>query len=221
MVAVKDRMDESLIDWPAILGLELRQLLAPLLKGRRTLAGPHHRVQREPRNHVRMALGEYRRAQRARGYPVDQEWPLATQFLDIKRCGVAIVRALRDRSVVVAVFGGTAIAFHIDAPAVISTAREMIHRRAFGPSRHLQTACRLRRHCPAVHEEDGADRLGRITGVFFKQEQLHIAVLCRPVILALDRGGRFAHFVHHVSIRQLMGGMWLALMTFAHLATWP
>jgi hypothetical protein len=48
-----------------------------------------------------------------------------------------------------------------------------------------------------VHEQDGADRLGRIAIALVEHEQLGGAVvLGGPVILALERGGRLGHFIH-------------------------
>ncbi len=63
MVALEDRAHELAVDRPAILGAELGQPLAALGERNRTLAGPHHGVEREPGDHARMALREQRRPQ--------------------------------------------------------------------------------------------------------------------------------------------------------------
>ena len=55
------------------LRLEFGQLLAPLLERRRAFAGPHHGVEREPRDHLRVPLGEHRGAQRAGRNAVNEE----------------------------------------------------------------------------------------------------------------------------------------------------
>ena len=107
---------------------ELGELLAPLLERRRAFAGPDHGIERQPRHHLRMPLGEHRRAQRARGNSVNQKGAFAAQFLDVQGGRVAIIGALGYRRIVVAVFGGAAIALHVDTPAVVSAAGEVIHR---------------------------------------------------------------------------------------------
>ena len=71
MVALEDRAHEFAVDRPPVLGAELGQPLAALGERRGALAGPHHGVEREPRDHVRVALREQGRAQRARRNPVD------------------------------------------------------------------------------------------------------------------------------------------------------
>jgi hypothetical protein len=56
MVAVEDREYEIAADRPAVLGLKFRQLLLALGKRRGAFAGPHHRIQREARDELRMTL---------------------------------------------------------------------------------------------------------------------------------------------------------------------
>ncbi len=153
----------SKIEWMKALSIGRRFLawnsgsfLLPLGERRRAFAGPHHGVEREPADQIGMALREQRRAQRARRDAVDQQRPLAAQLLDIARGGEAIVGALRDRRVVVAVLGGAAVALHVDAPAVEAAAREQIHHRGIRPARHLQVEGRLRGHRRAVDEQDRA-----------------------------------------------------------------
>src|SRR6185312_11528031 len=77
-----------------------------------------------------------------------------------------------------------------------------------------------------MDKQDRADSLRGIARIFLIEKQLHAAIFGSPVLLALDRCCGADHFVHHSPIldgtsrpRQLMGGIWLALMTFAHLAT--
>src|SRR5262245_43850576 len=77
MVALEDRAHELAVDRAPVLGAELGQTLAALGQRGRAFAGPHHGVEREPRDHLRMALREQRRAQRARRNPVHQERTLA------------------------------------------------------------------------------------------------------------------------------------------------
>ena len=73
MVALEDRAHEFAVDRTPVLGAELGQPLAALRKRRGAFAGPHHGVEREPRDHVRVALREQRRAQCAGRNPVDQK----------------------------------------------------------------------------------------------------------------------------------------------------
>ena len=89
---------------------------------RRAFTGPDHGVERKPADQLGMALREQCGAQRARRNAVDQERLLAAQLLDIGRGRKAIVGALRNRRVVVAVLGRAAVAFHVDAPGVEAAA---------------------------------------------------------------------------------------------------
>src|SRR5262245_25503998 len=79
-----------------------------------------------------------------------------------------------------------------------------------------------------MDKQDRADGLCGIARILLKQKQLHATIFGSPVLLTLYRCCGADHFVHHSPIlgwgacrRQLMGGIWLALMTFAHLATCP
>src|SRR5262245_22521213 len=127
MVAIEYRMDESLVDRPAVFGGELGELFSSLLECRRAFAGPHHGIEREPCDHFGMPFGKHRGAQRARRYSVNKERTFCAQGLDIEGSRVTVVRALLDWCVVVAILGRAAIAFHVDAPAVVAAAREVIH----------------------------------------------------------------------------------------------
>jgi hypothetical protein len=51
-------MNEPLVDRPPVLGLEFGKFLFTLGKRRRALAGPHHGVEREPGDELRMLLRE-------------------------------------------------------------------------------------------------------------------------------------------------------------------
>src|SRR5262245_6593638 len=127
MVAIEYRMDESLVDRPAVPGGELRELFASLLERRRTFAGPDHGVERKPCDHFGMPFGKHRGAQRARRYSINKERPFSAQLLDVEGSRITVVRALRDWCIVVAILGRAPIAFHVDAPAVVAAAREVIH----------------------------------------------------------------------------------------------
>src|SRR4029079_18828872 len=79
-----------------------------------------------------------------------------------------------------------------------------------------------------MDKKDRADSLRGIARIFLIEKQLHAAIFGSPVLLALDRCCGVDHFVHHAPLldgttrpRQLMGGIGLAFMTFAHLATCP
>src|SRR4029453_10114510 len=93
MVAIEYRMDESLIDRPAIFGSEFRELFASLLERRRAFAGPDHGVERKSRDHSRMPFGKHRGAQRARRYSVNKERALSAQLLDIEGSRITVFRA--------------------------------------------------------------------------------------------------------------------------------
>src|SRR5262245_48916075 len=103
MIAVEHRTDKRLVDRSPVCGFELSELLAPLLKRWRAFTGPDHGVECKSRHHLRVTLGKHRRAQRARGDSVDQKRALSTQFLDVEGGRVAVISALRNRRIVIAV----------------------------------------------------------------------------------------------------------------------
>src|SRR5262249_44861027 len=105
MVAIEYRMDESLVDRPTVFGGELRELFTSLLEGRRAFAGPHHYIERKPRDHFGMPLSKHCGPKGARRYSVNKERTLSAQLLDIEGSRMTVVRALRDWCVVVAILG--------------------------------------------------------------------------------------------------------------------
>src|SRR5258705_7322331 len=62
MIAIKNAAQKIAVDRPPVYFQELRQFLAPLFERRAAFAGPHEGVEREPRDALRMALREHRRA---------------------------------------------------------------------------------------------------------------------------------------------------------------
>src|SRR5205823_13747940 len=73
VVALEDRIDEGAVDRTALACEEFGQLLAPLFERGRSRAGPHERIEREPRDALRMALRDERRPKRPRRNAVSQE----------------------------------------------------------------------------------------------------------------------------------------------------
>ncbi len=201
MVALENRAHEFAVDRTPVLGAELGQPLAALGKRRGTFAGPYHGIEREPRDHLRVALREQGRAQRARRNPVDQKRALAAHLFDIARGREAVVGAVGDGGVVVAGLGGAAVALHVDAPGVVAAPREEIHGRGIGAPRHLQVEGRLRGHGRAVHEQDSAGGARGIAGVLVPQEQADLAALLGPVLLAAHDGGGRNGLVHYATPR--------------------
>src|SRR5208282_2992909 len=144
-----------------------------------------------------MVLREQGGAKRAGRNAVDQQRTLSPQLVDVTCGGEAIVGALRDRSIVVAILGGAAVALHIDAPTVEAATREPIHRRGIGPAIDAEVECRLRGHRGAVDEKNRPRARFRIAGAFLEQKQFYSAVLGGPVLFALDRDrGGFRQLVH-------------------------
>src|SRR3546814_16710891 len=91
-----------------------------------------------------MALGEERGAQRAGGDAVYQQRPGAAGLLDVVGGGSAVVGAVGDVAELVAVFGGAAVALHVDSPGVVDLPRDPVHRRAERPPLALAVEARRR-----------------------------------------------------------------------------
>src|SRR5262249_59615409 len=93
-------------------------------------------------------------------------------------------------------FGRAPVAVDVDARVVKDARGKDVHRRRSGPPRHLQIEGRLRGHRGAVHEQDRADGLGRVAGVFLPQEQPHVRALLRPMLLAANGTARHERLVY-------------------------
>jgi hypothetical protein len=95
--------------------------------------------------------------------------------LDVAGGGEAVLRAGRNRGVVVAGLDGAAIALHVDRPCVVTVPGEELHDRGIRPPREVEIEGRLRRHRRAVDEQDDALRGCRIDRASVPHEQLHVA----------------------------------------------
>ncbi len=127
MIAIKNAAQKIAVDRPPVYFQELRQFLAPLFERRAAFAGPHEGVEREPRDALRMALREHRRAQRARRNTVDQKILYAARLHNVVGRGRGVVGAVGDVAVNVARLVGAAVAFHVETPRVVAAPGEVVH----------------------------------------------------------------------------------------------
>ena len=137
-----------------------------------------------------MALREQSGAQCARRRAVEQQCLPAGLVEDVRGGRRQVVGAARNIGVDRPPFVGATIPFAIDAPRVVTQAREPVHRRCLGLARNLQVEHRRRRYRRAVHEQDRAAAGRRFHDMLAPQEELDAVgpgLLDRPVGRGNDR----------------------------------
>ena len=196
MVAREDRMHESAVNGPPVLGLESRKPLAPLGQRRAAFARPYHGIERQAFDVLGPAFGVNSRPQGTGRDAVDQKPFTALDATNVVARRFQIVCAVGDIAVDVAVLARSAIAFHVDTPGDEAAAHKPIHHGSVGPARDLEIKGRLRRHRRAVNEQNRAARPIRRNGRLAPHEQFDVA-LFRPMFLAWNRHAASAvEFVH-------------------------
>ena len=127
MIPIEDAVHKRAIDRTAVNLQELRQLFAPLVERRAALTRPDERIERKARNALGMTFREHRRPECARRDSVHRELFNAARLHDIAGCRNRIVGAVSDVAIDIASLIRTTVAFHIEAPGVVTERREIIH----------------------------------------------------------------------------------------------